>query len=532
MADVGIYVAVAVGSSVLLSVCVAILYRKHQQDLKELRQQEQIIRDRFQLVAENNLPPFYIDHELDPVAIYEHELPPDVVPVSEPILVQSSSEDAISPEEDPLVSSPPFTRGLSTPRIPSNQASDSNTTTTSAPEETLPPVSPPRQDSLSESIDGLAQTVGQSSPATNFTNPTSPEPAMVGSPMSSNTPITHEELLTLAQLPPPPSYDVPNRIIDQSPMMELSSFNFGSPLSSSSTSYPERVLIPSAPSDYFTHRARSHTFSHPSSAPHHRHMYRHQHHHSESQVRHQHSDALPQTPRYSLEFPSHIPHELHLRQYQQARASSFMTSSSSTSSAYSTPRLDASSPHMLQSRSFSQPGSGYYHPSGATSSETLALGGSRRARQVPGVRGRSSTIGESSKLLIQRMQSLWRKTSGGSSGAMPSSAALAVFRQDVPQGTQGLGLSLGDESQAMPAASSWNNEDVVVVVATEDEDEEDEEENVIASSSASTLSPEEEEEEEDKVSSNDEDEIEADSSTNMSFEERMHMPMSIPLAVS
>ncbi|KAG0067954.1 hypothetical protein BGZ92_004985 [Podila epicladia] len=524
MAEVGIYVAIAVGSSALLGVCVGILYHKHQQDLKELWQQEQIIRDRFQLVAENNLPPFYIDHTLDPVAIYEHELPPDVVPVAEPILVQSTSEDVIPPEEDPLVSSPSVTRGLSNSRLPSlNQTSESNTaTTTQAPQETLSPVSLARQDSLSvEPIEGLTlQAFGPSSSTTSLTLPTSPEAAMMAAPMSPNTPITHEELMTLAQLPPPPSYDVPNRIVDQSPMMELSTF-------------PERALTPSAPNDYFTQRARSHTFSHPSSAPHHRHLYhRHQHHHSESQVRPQQQEAsLPATPRYSLEFPSHIPHELHLQQYQQARASSFMTASSSSSTAFSTPRLDASSPHMLQSRSFSQPGSGYYHPSAAASNETLALGGSsRRARQTPaGARGRSSTIGESSKLLIQRMQSLWRKTSGGSSGAMPSSATLAVFRQDVPQEQpQGLGLSLGDEN-SIPASSSSQQdveEEVVVVVR----EEEDDEEVHVASSSASTLSPDEDDE--DKMSSNDEDDIEAGSAANMSCEDRMHIHMAMPLAVS
>ncbi|KAF9313612.1 hypothetical protein BG003_005023 [Podila horticola] len=517
MADVGMYVAISVGSSVLLGVCVGILYRKHQQDLKELRQQERIVLDRFQLVAENNLPPFYIDHELDPVAIYEHELPPDVIPASEPILVQSSSEDVILPEEDPLVSSPPFTRGLSIPQMPSlNRASDSNpATNTSAPQETLSPVSSPRQDSLSVPIEGLTlQSAGLSSSTTSFTLPTSPEPAMVGSPISPNTPITHEELMTLAQLPPPPSYDVPNRIVDQSPMMELSSFNFGSPLTPSSN-------------DYFTHRARSHTFSHPSSAR--RHNYQqHQHHHSESHVRQQEEANLPATPRYSLEFPSHIPHELHLQQHQQARASSFVTSSTS-STAFSTPRPDTQSPHMLQSRSFSQPG--YYQlPSAAASSESLGYG--RRARQIPGTRGRSSTIGESSKLLIQRMQSLWRKTSGGSSSAMPSSAAFAAF-QDAPQG---LGLSLGDGDNLSGASSSNQQEveeDVVVVVVPDEHEEEEEGESVVASSSASTLSPEEEEEEEeDKLSSSDEDEIEAASSTNMSFERRMPMPMAIPLAVS
>ncbi|KAF9329815.1 hypothetical protein BG006_007158 [Podila minutissima] len=532
MAEVGMYVAIALGSSVLLGVCVGILYHRHQQDLKELWQQEQIIRDRFQLVAENNLPPFYIDHELDPVAIYEHELPPDVVPAAEPILIQSSSENVIPPEEDPLMSSPAFIRGLSAPRMPSlNQASESNTaTTTQATQETLASVSSSGQDSLSLPIEGLpVQTFGPSSSTTSFTLPTSPEAAMVAAPMSPNTPITHEELMTLAQLPPPPSYDVPNRIVNQSPMMEFS-FSFGSPHSSASTTFPERILTPSAPIDYFTQRARSHTFSHPSSAPHHRHVYhRHQHHHSESQVRHQQQEAsLPQTPRYSLEFPSHIPHELHLQQYQQARASSFVTSSSSSSTAFSTPHVDASSPHMLQSRSFSQPGSGFYHQSSAAaSSETLALGGSsRRARQTPaGARGRSSTIGESSKLLIQRMQSLWRKTSGRTSGAMPSSAALAEFHQDVPQElSQGLGLSLGDENN-MPASSSNQQdvEEVVVVLVPEEDDEEVD----VASSSASTLSPEEEEE--DKVSSNDEDDIEAASA---SFEDRMHMHMAMPLAVS
>ncbi|KAF9371720.1 hypothetical protein CPC16_002888 [Podila verticillata] len=520
MADtVGMYVGISLGSTALFGVCVGILYRKHQQDLKELRQQEQVIRDRFQHVAENNLPPFYIDHELDPVAIYEHELPPDVVPVSEPIFVQSTIEDIIPPEEDPLVSSPPFIRGLSTPRTPSLSPSDSNISTRSLQEASL--VSAPRQDSLSEPIESLTPTSELPSPIS--VPPTSPESALLSSVrLSPIPPITHEELMTLAQLPPPPSYDVPNRIVDQSPMMELSGFNFGSPMSLSSTTFPERTFTPSTLSnDYFTHRVRSHTFSHPSSAHHRPH---------ESQVQVQRDETLPQTPRYSLEFPSHIPHELHLQQYQQARASSFMVSSpsSSSSTAFSTPRLDSQSPHVLHSRSFSQP---EYYPTFAVSSDSLESG--RRARQSPaGPRGRSSTLGESSKLLIQRMQSLWRKT--GASSAMPSSAALPMFN-DVPQG---LGLSLGNGSSTASSSRQQQVEDVVVVVVPQDEEEEEEEEVLVASSSASTLLPENEDEEEDKESTTSEEDVPgASSSTNrssLSLESRMPVPMAmaIPLAVS
>lgn len=54
--SVGMYVGIALGSTALFGVCVGILYRKHQQDLKVLRQQEQIIRDRFQHVAGTCLP--------------------------------------------------------------------------------------------------------------------------------------------------------------------------------------------------------------------------------------------------------------------------------------------------------------------------------------------------------------------------------------------------------------------------------------------------------------------------------------------
>lgn len=450
------------------------------------------------------------------MAIYEHELPPDVVPVSEPILVQSTSEDIISPEEDPLVSSPPFTRGLSS-------QSDPNISTGSL--QGASPVSAPRQDSVSEPIESLTQTFELPIPISIL--PTSPEAALSPVGLAPIAPITPEELMTLAQLPPPPSYDVPNRVVDQSPMMELSGFNFGSPLSSSSSTYPERAFTPSTLSnDYFTRRARSHTFSHPSSAHHHPHLY---HHHYESQVQVQQDETLPQTPRYSLEFPSHIPHELHLQQYQQARASSFMvsspSSSSSSSTAFSTPRLDSQSPHVLQSRSFSQPG---YYPTFGASSDSLENG--RRARQSPaGPRGRSSTLGESSKLLIQRMQSLWRKT--GASSAMPSSAALAVFN-DVPQG---LGLSLGNDSSMASLSRQQHVEDVVVVVVPQDEEEEEEEEVLVASSSASTLTPENEDEEEDKESTtSEEDAPRASSSTNMSslsLESQMPMPMAIPLAV-
>src|SRR5690554_3699527 len=64
------------------------------------------------LCSDMAMPPVYDDHQLDPVCIYEHELPPDVLPTVQPILVHSASDDHhdIPPEEDPLASSSPSRR--------------------------------------------------------------------------------------------------------------------------------------------------------------------------------------------------------------------------------------------------------------------------------------------------------------------------------------------------------------------------------------------------------------------------------------
>jgi hypothetical protein len=99
------YFGIAIACLTLLGVCGGILYSKYRQDMRAKVAQEQQIQERLQQVADLNLPPFYVDHELDPVCIYEHELPPDVLPPEQPIFVHSAFSDEgmlIPPEDDPL----------------------------------------------------------------------------------------------------------------------------------------------------------------------------------------------------------------------------------------------------------------------------------------------------------------------------------------------------------------------------------------------------------------------------------------------
>ncbi|KAG0343320.1 hypothetical protein BG004_005405 [Podila humilis] len=571
MGDVGMYSGIAVGTVLLLGVCGGILYHKHQQDRKQHRAEEQIIQERFQHVADNNLPPFYIDHELDPVAVYEHELHPDTIPVAEPILVQSPAVDIILPEEDPLVTSPSFLRSLSASRMPSTisivqtlEDIDSSTAPSSSTE--------PQHDAVADadgqdSVEGVVDSNVILGPASSQATEPSTTTIMQLASSSPNTPITEVELQTLAHLPPPPSYDVPNRIVDQSPMLELTSFNFSS--SSTSTTAFERTGPPT--NDYFNYRVRSQTFSHPTPA----------HYDSSSfSGEHRHQN-LPETPRYSLEFPSHIPHEHHLQQYQQARAYSATCSigGTPTSSVATTPRFGSPSPSPSPS-----PSSHMYHLQNwsfsgtSTENESLSIGGRhhrhhQRRPNGAGTRARASTLGDSSKLLVQRMQSLWRKsttaaaaaTSGSGSGsatgfmgASPmSSSEQTTSHQDLPR--HGLGLSLDNDQDQNSSAQ----DEMVVVVVVAPEQEEEENEDLVevpsssvarevsptvptspllvptSSSSASTLSPDELDNNNDNKSSesiddDDDDAAAADMSLTLSLEsDRMpisHLPF--PLAVS
>ncbi|KAF9927890.1 hypothetical protein BGZ67_007293 [Mortierella alpina] len=418
MADqAGIYAGAAVGVIALLGIGAAILYRKHQQDQKDIAARERVVQERMQHVVDMNLPPFYVDHELDPVCIYEHELPLDAVPPVQPILVHSTSDEhIIPPEDDPLASSPtvppPLPRELSSFRFPSSSSTNNTQQVGVEATSTSSVLSPTADhvDAAQETLHNPALTIQ----AANM--PTSPAPAALLSPplpaAAASPRIINEEMLNLARLPAPPSYHVPNLVIDRSPHHHPYSHH----QHSHSASEASQMIVPSrVRDDYFgSVRIRSHTFSHPPPQ-----QQQHQGHTQEYQ-----EEDLPPTPRYSLEFPSHVPHQRHLEQYRRARAQHAMRAPTCPSSpmipqsAFDRGASTGPQALMMQERSHSQP----YDPTWSVSNSSLEDGlGPRRQQQQqqqrrPGTpRSRASTIGESSKLLMQRMQVLWKKTNGSAS---------------------------------------------------------------------------------------------------------------------
>ncbi|KAG0056303.1 hypothetical protein BGZ83_005670 [Gryganskiella cystojenkinii] len=333
-----------------------------------------------QHVADMNLPPFYSDHEQDPVCIYEHELPLDALPPVQPILVHAASEVQIiiPPEDDPLVASPTaIQRSYSGLRIPVESiAEDEPTvtemevfsgmeTTTTAMETELNQVldnpaspsslagtatpSPRMRPSLALRLTGLS---GRSTPTitSSSTSPLGPPVALAGStspaiqspsPAALSSPrIIDRDMLNRARLQLPPSYDVPNRVIGRSPLM-VQHLHPTQP-DDDDFSLPTACIR----DDYFSRvRVRSYTVSNPP-----------QHHPSQFQQHFNqgtglstatmaggHSGSLPETPRYSLEFPSHVPHHQHLEHYQRARALA-ATVADQSSGCGQEPRLSESRP--------------------------------------------------------------------------------------------------------------------------------------------------------------------------------------------
>ncbi|KAF8929158.1 hypothetical protein BGZ58_009118 [Dissophora ornata] len=458
----GIYVGIVLGAIVLLSIFVGILLQKHRMEVKELRAAEQAAQERMQQTVDLNLPPCYVDHELDPVCIFEHELPPDTVLPVQPILVHSPSENhIIPPDEDPLVASPPLLqRGNSSYPFPTTSnlsvatGEDSNSTV-SAPAATSTMAASSGTDvTLAVELPEESSAVQASSP------PSLPPPAAIASSSSSlslvatgssimaSPRIINQEMLNLARLPAPPSYDAPNRVVDWSPLGPPPHRRFHHHHSHSASDAQQFMPSPSVSAhrerdDYFGHaRMRAHTISHPTSNL------------QYQQQQHQGEQDLPETPRYSSEFPSDVPHEQHLEEHQRARALHTLAASSSHVSLYSG---DSVEPHAIpmSDRFFSQP----YYPSSLASGDSVEQPQSQRQRQRQG-RPRASTFGESSKLLVQRMQALWRKTSSASQSPMTSgqssinSSSLNVASQQE-LGLVGLGLNqAGPEQEQRPGSNA------------------------------------------------------------------------------
>ncbi|KAF9897579.1 hypothetical protein BX616_005325 [Lobosporangium transversale] len=156
---------------------------------------------------------------------------------------------------------------------------------------------------------------------------------------------------------------------------------------------------------------------------------------------HHHEEDLPVTPRYSFEFPSHVPHHIHIEEHQRARAQYAMWATTNTplSSSSSLPVASPNvihddtgliPPHIPQmhGRSYSQPYNNYHSTQiesssspfrsslNSTHGESINVSpirlreqGQTQGRLGVRARARASTIGESSRLLIQRMQALTKK---------------------------------------------------------------------------------------------------------------------------
>ncbi|KAF9347596.1 hypothetical protein BGX26_000941 [Mortierella sp. AD094] len=526
MVSAGAIVGIVIGSIVVVAACGGILYYYRDHIISEFSSptQQETQEQRQQVVVDQTVPPDYVDHELDPVCVYEHELHPDVVAPVQPILVHSPSADfIIPPEEDPLIASTPSLRGGASFMTFPEASSTLSASTTS------PPYQHDEQQKQQQQRMQMLQNIPPPTPTSVNTASLSTPPIM-GSPLSitSSPRFINQSMLNMARLASPPSYDVPNRVIARSPLAHPHSHHHHSRSASDACQF---MLSPTstqrAPQDYFGQvRTRSHTFSHPepyqspattvTSAtpppPHH----------------HHHQGETPDTPRYSLEFPSNVPHEHHLEEHQRARVQYAQWEASLYRR--DDERQDQQDSHYIQMQD--QPFSQIYSPALSTSSSftpntrnAVFRSGSPsssiqgRGRASPGARPRASTIGESSKLLIQRMQTLWRKTSqspggaGGSDGFSPrfenSSTPNLQYQQqyqhydhqqhqqqEMESGFVGLGTEQQQQQgehqvQQAEAEAESENSDVVVIVV-----EPQEESNGSSSSSSTSSSSSQQQQEE------------------------------------
>ncbi|KAF9931970.1 hypothetical protein FBU30_009149 [Linnemannia zychae] len=429
MSDVGMYIGIAAGCIVLLGISGGILYRKHRQEVLAKEAFEQQAQERLQQVADLNLPPFYADHERDPVCIYEHELPPDILPSVQPIFVQAASNDdsgLILPEEDPLYTGPRDPEVQSPYSIPLTSQADSGIGATGNPFDT-PVVDPTRHGGYFDPSN-MPTPPPLAAAALGSSHPPAPSSPLSHTSSSSQVPRTfiNQEMLNRARVRAPPDYDTPNVVVDRSPLYHPSTHSL-SPYSEGSRLVQE---------GYFSNvRIRAHTFSHsPSSHTSFPEFLRQlqQQHLQQNQGQQQHpppeetrqegvDSELSATPRYSAEFPSSIPHEQILEEHQRSRA--LYDQLTLVESSHSSLSFPLQSPVSFSSASSSSP-----RTSSHTSSPLLPLEPSMMAPSIlrrqgsrgrGGLRLRASTLGESSRGLIQRVHSLLRHSTSASNGSSP-----------------------------------------------------------------------------------------------------------------
>ncbi|KAF8972417.1 hypothetical protein BGZ46_010087 [Entomortierella lignicola] len=491
MVAAGAIAGIVIGSIIIVAACGGIMYYYKEYIVSSFatNTRQEMTRVQRQVSVDETVPPDYIDHALDPVCVYEHELPPDVVAPVQPILVHTtSSEHIISPEEDPL-----FVSSHSLPRDGSYIAIPAITTSFSADMEEINTVSNLNVDESERQ--GASDSLSQRSITPNLPTPGSSVTSITASSLrtpslSSYSPLSiassprfvDQNMLNMARLTSPPSYEVQNRVVSRSPLGNPRSHHHQHSRSTSDTHQfmlsPATIQRPPQ-EDYFSQvRTRSHTFSHPEPF---------QPHVAAAQ---QTQGELPSTPRYSLEFPSNVPHERHLEEHQRARSQYPMWESSIYREDGDEQGNNEQSIDMPFAQVYTPPrqSSGLFTPNttDAVFGSGSPSGSSNRQRRAGpvGARPRATTIGESSKLLIQKMQSLWKKTpeigGGGFSPRLVNSSTPNLHQQQQEEmgesGIIGLGIQQyhdhGHETVQHVEegeAEVENSDSVAIVVEPEDD---------------------------------------------------------------
>ncbi|KAG0326989.1 hypothetical protein BG000_001169 [Podila horticola] len=306
--EVAVYVSAFIGMTGIMGVFALVIYRKHQRQLQQNLAHIQIIHDRRQQAIDLNLPPFYVDHVRDPV-VHDH------APTLEAVVVESRNGQIYSPsssQSSSLSASPDFSSG------PFAIVATDLESNLGGRESILPPLTRPR---VTFSSTSTSTSSAASAPAPTSSSSLVPEivPAEIG----------------LSDLPPPPSYEVPNTVVERSPTLELSPTSGSTVLAlclalGSNASALSLSLAPSlaATSSSISNTLEQDEVSVSASVDNTndnfleiQQIQRQTLSSGQQHLRHLSYDSSAfETPRYSAEFDPSVPHEVHLQQYRRARA--------------------------------------------------------------------------------------------------------------------------------------------------------------------------------------------------------------------
>ncbi|KAG0329055.1 hypothetical protein BG004_002424, partial [Podila humilis] len=326
-AEVAIYVSALLAMTGILGIFAMMIYRKHKKQFKMNLSHILDTQERRQQAIDLNLPPFYIDHIRDPI-VHDHE------PTLETVMVQVPNNGQLySPTT--LQTEPVITSSNTPPQSGTIIDFESNS---NGRQSILPPLVTPRivTTSLSAStMSSAAITAGSSTGSLMATIPTpTPTPSSGSDSDFGGAAVLAPEMVDLSDLPPPPSYDVPNVVVERSPILVPSlhsspsstgvpTLALGSNASALSLSLSPSLTATSATFVSTTVRNEEGDEGLPSTSISGTiHTIGNQH-----QLYRQISDGAgsrssSETPRYSAEFDSNVPHEVRLQEYRRARAMS------------------------------------------------------------------------------------------------------------------------------------------------------------------------------------------------------------------